>query len=119
MNNIEPINLSKIDEMAEGDLEFKNELVSAIYTSLIDLRTKYIEGSEKEENETIQQIRHKVKPTLALFEIRKLEEVLSQGKLILEKNGFKGEFLIHLETFLDTWEETYEYLRKNVRIESI
>ncbi|MCH7411252.1 hypothetical protein MM239_17780 [Belliella sp. DSM 111904] len=111
MNNNNPINLSRVDEMAEGDVEFKRELLSALHTSLLELRDKYLEGSEKEDNEAIQQIRHKVKPTLAMFEMQKLERIVLQGKVVIEENGFKGEFLSHLESFLDAWQDAYDYLK--------
>ncbi len=114
MNRIPPVNFDRIDEMAEGDMEFRNELITAIHNSLIELKEKYLEGSEEENIETIQQIRHKVKPTLALFEIEKLNDVVLNGKTIIEENGFKGPFLTHLEEFLDAWQEAYEFVKENL-----
>ncbi len=119
MNRIPPVNFDRIDEMAEEDIEFKNELVTAIYNSLIELKEKYLEGSEHEDIEIIQQIRHKVKPTLALFEIEKLNDVVQNGKTILEENGFKGPFLTHLEEFLDAWQEAYDYIKEKQEIKKV
>lgn len=111
MFNTPPINIDRVDEMAEGDNDFKSELIFAIYNSLTELKEKYLEGAEQNDQEIIQQIRHKVKPTLALFEIDRLNEIVISGKEIIEKNGFEGPFHPHMEEFLDAVQEALDHVK--------
>jgi len=86
----ENINLNKVEEMAEGDLEFQSELIRAIYTSIQDLKNKYVEGLTSHNELILQQARHKIKPTLSLFELKKLKAILQEGKDIVSSTGFDG-----------------------------
>lgn len=108
LNNQPPVNFDRIEEMAEGDAEFKAELVSALFKSLSELKEKYLEGSEMKDLEIISQIRHKVKPALALFEIDNLNNIIQEGKEIISEKGFSEDFLIHLEHFLDAVQEAID-----------
>ncbi|MHA7128650.1 hypothetical protein [Algoriphagus namhaensis] len=85
----------KIDEMSDGDLEFKRQLTQAIQSGLVELQEKYEEGRSKQDENIIQQIRHKVKPTLMLFGFEDLLDLLSEGKFILEQHGFGSVFDLH------------------------
>lgn len=100
MNNIYPELNLRILEMAEGDDEFRIELTSAIHTGLLELKSKYTEGIDERDEEVIQQIRHKIKPTIAMFEFDQLGEALQSGKEILESDGFGDAFDSHYQTFL-------------------
>ncbi|WP_041779682.1 hypothetical protein [Belliella baltica] len=117
MSNTPPINFENIDEMADGDADFKAELVAAIYASLIELKEKYLEGAEDQNEETIHLIRHKVKPTLALFEIDKLSNIIQEGKNIIAEKGFKDDFIEHLDAFLDAWQEAFDYISEKIKEE--
>lgn len=103
--------------MADGDADFKAELVAAIHASLVELKEKYLEGSEDQNEETIHLIRHKVKPTLALFEIDKLSNVIQEGKVIIAEKGFKEAFIEHLDAFLDAWQEAFDYINEKMKEE--
>ena len=100
MNNIYPELSLRILEMADGDDDFRIELTAAIYTGLLELKSKYSEGRIEKDQEKIQQIRHKIKPTVAMFDFEPLAECLQQGKEILESEGFGDSFDEHFETFL-------------------
>lgn len=89
----------RIQEMAEGDEEFRIELTQAIYQGLLELKEKYSEGLQEHDMVKIQQIRHKVKPTLAMFDLDLLTDCLQRGKEILEAEGFDGDFKNHFEDF--------------------
>lgn len=106
-----PINFDRIDDMAEGDHEFKTELVFAIYSSLIELKEKYIEGANSKDEEIIQQIRHKIKPTLSMFDMEKLSTIVLSGKDLIAENGFNEDFSRHLDQFLNAVEETLEEVK--------
>lgn len=95
MTQIYPELNLRILEMSEGDEEFQSELTHAIYNGLIDLQTKYREGVEAKNEIIIQQIRHKLKPTLSMFEFDDLIEELQYGKEILESKGFDEDFNNH------------------------
>ena len=100
MSNFYPELNQRILEMAEGDDEFRMELTSAIYNGLLELEAKYSEGLQDRDEVKIQQIRHKVKPTLAMFEFDLLTTSLQEGKIILEKEGFGKSFEAHFYDFL-------------------
>lgn len=100
-----PVNFERVEEMAEGDADFKAELISALYHSLSELKEKYLEGAENQDLEILSQIRHKVKPALALFEIQTVEGIIQEGKIILQEQGFGETFLEHLSLFLDAIDE--------------
>lgn len=101
MSNYYPELNQRILEMAEGDDEFRIELTSAIYNGLLELETKYTEGLVEKDEVKIQQIRHKIKPTLAMFEFDQLAESLLEGKAILESDGFGDAFELHVQDFLE------------------
>lgn len=101
MKQIYPELNLRILEMSEGDEEFQSELTHAIYNGLLDLQTKYKEGVTAKNEIIIQQIRHKLKPTLSMFEFEDLIEELQNGKEILESRGFNEDFDVHF-TSLNT-----------------
>ncbi|WP_373520370.1 hypothetical protein [Aquiflexum sp.] len=117
MLNNYPINFEKIDEMAEGDADFRAELVSALFKSLTELKEKYLEGAELKDMEIISQIRHKVKPALSMFEINKLEKVLQEGKDILTEFGFNEDFLEHLDGFLDAVQDAIDQVSLSLNVD--
>ncbi|WP_290508371.1 hypothetical protein [Algoriphagus sp.] len=86
--------------MSDGDEEFKKELTQAIFAGLKELKQFYSEGMLQRDLEIIQQIRHKVKPTLGMFEFDDLANSLQQGKEILESAGFGIQFQSHYEEFI-------------------
>jgi len=86
-------------DMAEGDEEFREDLTKAIHSGLIELQEKYAEGKQLKDDVIIQQIRHKVKPTLAMFGFDDLSEILIAGKDIIETSGFGDEFDSHFSLF--------------------
>ncbi|HSF55690.1 MAG TPA: hypothetical protein VLA71_18200 [Algoriphagus sp.] len=97
MSNYYPELNQRILEMAEGDDEFRIELTSAIYNGLLELQSKYSEAILEKDEVKIQQIRHKIKPTLSMFEFDQLADSLSEGKVILESEGFGKAFEVHFQ----------------------
>lgn len=81
--------------MADGDLDFKSQLTLAIKNGMEELKLKYEEGMNQKDEGIIQQVRHKVKPTLMLFGFDDLIEFLNEGKAILESEGFGPNFNAH------------------------
>ncbi len=79
-----------ICDMSEGDVEFQKELTLALYKGLMELKEKYAEGSFEKDDFIIQQIRHKMKPTLSMFEFSHIIEELQIGKEIIENEGYEG-----------------------------
>lgn len=88
MAKSENINFNKVDEMAEGDMDFRAELLQALYTSVQDLQAKYVAGLSSQNEEALQQARHKIKPTVTLFQLKKIQGVLLEGKAIINDKGF-------------------------------
>ncbi len=101
MNNFYPELNQRILEMAEGDDEFKIELITAIFNGLVELQTKYGEGILEKDEVKIQQIRHKIKPTLSMFEFEGLIQCLNEGKQIIEGQGFGVAIEVHYKDFLE------------------
>ena len=106
----------RIKEMAEGDEEFRLELTNAIFNGLIELKEKYTEGLLQHDLVKIQQIRHKVKPTLSMFDLNPLTESLSKGKEILENKGFSEEFKLHFEDFSQKVEQAIKEVEMLIRM---
>lgn len=90
---------TRISEMAEGDEDFRSELTLAIFNGLKELLEKYQEGNLESDLVKIQKIRHKIKPTIAMFEFDDLADCLQTGKEILESEGFGGSFEKHFLEF--------------------
>ncbi|WPR76897.1 hypothetical protein [Algoriphagus sp. NG3] len=80
-----------IINMSEGDESFQKELTQAIYLGLLELKDIYTEGSMERDDEKIQQIRHKLKPTLSIFELTHIIDELQVGKEIIESRGFDND----------------------------
>jgi hypothetical protein len=110
MQQISPVNIAKIDEITEGDADFKIELLKAISYSLSELKDKYIEGASQKKVAVIQKVIHKVKPSLLLFEITQINELLNKGKAILEVQGFGPDFSSNMETTLFAIEEAIDFI---------
>jgi chemotaxis protein histidine kinase CheA len=110
MNKTPPVNFDKIQMMTEGDTDFRAELIAAIYASLVELKKTYIEGVSMEDINMIQEVRHKLKPSMELFEINPLNEILSEGKEILEAKGFGYEFTAHFKKFLNAVQDTINFM---------
>ncbi|WP_192350102.1 hypothetical protein [Algoriphagus sp. Y33] len=96
MEQIYPELDQRICEISDGDKEFQKELTLAIYLGLLELKEKYTEGSIEKNDTKIQQIRHKLKPTLSMFELSHIITELQVGKNIIENEGFEGAaFEVH------------------------
>lgn len=95
-----------ISDMADGDKEFEKELTSAIHKGLLELKEVYSEGSIERDEVKLQQIRHKIKPTLAMFELTHIADELQEGKEIIESQGFEGS----------AFSSHYQKLQKNLDI---
>jgi hypothetical protein len=100
MTSYYPELVQRIDEMSDGDEEFRLELTQAIYRGLVELKKVYSEGSQEKDMHKIQQIRHKLKPTLSMFDFELLTHNLQEGKEILESSGFDDRFSSHLTDFI-------------------
>ncbi|MEP0713259.1 hypothetical protein [Algoriphagus sp.] len=92
-------------EMSDGDADFQKQLTMAIHQGLVELKEVYGIGSSKKDEEKIQQIRHKLKPTLSMFELSHIIDELQRGKEIIESDGFEGvrfeSHFLRLEEKLD------------------
>ena len=108
MNNSHPGLKSLIAEMAEGDLEFEQQLTNAIYNGLKELKELYTFGANSKNEEVIKQIRHKTKPTLIIFEFNEIISELQLGKEILESVGFDSSFNPHLNLLIRRIDEALQ-----------
>lgn len=83
------IDYQKIEEMVEGDEEFRKQLLEAISLAIEELKYVYIEALENEDLEALRQARHKIKPTLSLFGLKRMTKVLYGGKKLIIEEGFQ------------------------------
>lgn len=100
MSNTQSELNQRILEMSEGDDEFRLELTTAIFSGLQELKSNYTDGAVAHDELKIQQIRHKIKPTVAMFDFGQLADSLQQGKEILESEGFGIAFESHFTDFI-------------------
>ena len=110
MKTNENINLDKVEEVAEGDKEFQSQLLLAIKTSLEDLKLRYLEGVASRDVTVLQQARHKIKPTLSLFELKRLSAVLRRGKA-LDLSGDSDKVEAHQKDFIAAIEDLLTELK--------
>ncbi len=89
----ENIDYQKIEEMVEGDEDFRRQLLEAIILAIEELRQVYFQALEEENVEAIKQARHKIKPTLSLFGLKRLTKVLYVGKKVILEEGFQHSAL--------------------------
>ncbi|MEN2282201.1 hypothetical protein AAGF08_08685 [Algoriphagus sp. SE2] len=101
---------NKILEIAEGDEEFRIELIHAIQNGLIELKSVYSKGHIEKDEVQIQQIRHKLKPTLAMFEFEDVAAEIQKGKVILEGEGFSENFSSHVSTLDKLLKDAIDYV---------
>ncbi|MBD8489413.1 hypothetical protein IFO69_11725 [Echinicola sp. CAU 1574] len=94
------INMEKVQEMSEGDLAFQKELLLAISNSVSELKERYREAIDRKDEELIHQARHKVRPTVTIFELRNLSEVLEDGRKLIAAAGMDANFDNHFQEFL-------------------
>ncbi|WP_439475413.1 hypothetical protein [Algoriphagus formosus] len=85
-----------------------DRMVTTIFRHSQELRQQYSIGKEKADLDIIQQIRHKVKPTLAMFEFDELSDSLQEGKQILESEGFGVNFESHFKDFTSKLDEVIQ-----------
>lgn len=90
----------RISDAAEGDEEFQHDLTKAIFLGLTELKKVYSEGYIEKDVHKIQQIRHKLKTTLTMFDLDPIMETLQEGKDILESQGFGQEFEAHFNKLI-------------------
>jgi hypothetical protein len=93
------INFDKLIELSDGDKEFQKDLAIALAKGLKEFNIKYLESGENHDFEGIKNIRHKFKPSLLMFEIFTLQQIMIEGKQILEENGFGELFSNHMFNF--------------------
>ncbi|WP_186757860.1 hypothetical protein [Echinicola salinicaeni] len=93
------INFDKVHEMSEGDVAFEKELLHAISNSVKELKERYLQGLDKKDPEILHQARHKVKPTITIFELRKLSFVLENGRNLINTKGLNADLDNHYHLF--------------------
>lgn len=98
--------------IADGDPEFATQLTLAIKQGLEELQAKYTNGIATQSNHELQQIRHKLKPTLIMFEFEELIEELNSGIEILDKYGFGEKVEEHFVRFELLINEDIEVVNK-------
>ena len=97
--NYTNIDYKKIEDMVEDDLDFRNQLLDAIEIAVEELETTYLKGIEDKDAESIKMARHKIKPTLGLFGLKRLSQLLSEGKKLMEEGNFNSCLDEHKEEF--------------------
>lgn len=96
----ENIDYEKIEEMVEGDEDFRSQLLEAIIVAVKELQVSYITGIDSKKEEIIKQARHKIKPTLTLFGLKALATTLRDGKQLIQNGGFGQDLNSHKAKFL-------------------
>ncbi|MBI0397750.1 hypothetical protein [Cyclobacterium marinum] len=97
--NYTNIDFTKIEEMVEDDVDFRNQLLDAIEIAVEELETTYLKGIENKDSNSIKLARHKIKPTLGLFGLQRLSNILSEGKKLMEEGNFNSCLEGHMEDF--------------------
>lgn len=94
------IDYEKIEDMVEGDEEFRTQLLEAILVAVRELQQAYVNGLDTKKEEVIKQARHKIKPTLTLFGLMGLASILGEGKQLIGNGNFEQDLEEHKQKFL-------------------
>ena len=94
------IDFVKIEAMVEDDLDFRDQLLDAIKAAVEELEKAYLKGISEKDPVVIRQSRHKIKPTLGLFDLQRLSTLLANGKRLMAEKGFTEEVEKHKKDFL-------------------
>lgn len=110
----ENIDYGKIEEMVEGDEDFRTQLLEAILVAVKELQVSYLNGIEMEKEDIIKQARHKIKPTLTLFGLKALGSTLGEGKQLILKGGLNQDLNSHKTKFLSVSNAVLEDINKHL-----
>jgi phage terminase Nu1 subunit (DNA packaging protein) len=97
--NLKNIDFLKIEAMVEDDVDFRNQLLDAIKVAVEELEEVYLRGISEKDPNVIKMSRHKIKPTLGLFDLQHLAALLAKGKRLMAEKGFNEEIELHKEEF--------------------
>ncbi len=106
------IDFQKIDDMVEGDADFRKQLLEAIEVALTELENSYLIGIKEKSLPVIKQARHKIKPTLGLFDLERLGVVLGNGKRFMQDHGFGEGLDAHKKEFQDAVHAVLEEVKR-------
>ncbi|WP_162415592.1 hypothetical protein [Cyclobacterium roseum] len=106
------IDFQKIDNMVEGDIDFRKQLLEAIEVALIELENSYLIGIKEKSLPVIKQARHKIKPTLGLFDLERLAVVLGNGKRFMQDHGFGDGIEGHKKEFQEAVHAVLEEVKR-------
>jgi hypothetical protein len=110
----ENIDYEKIEEMVEGDEDFRSQLLEAIIVAVKELQESYITGIDSKKDEIIKQARHKIKPTLTLFGLKALATTLGEGKQLIQRGGFGQDLHSHKAKFLSVTNAVLEDIARKL-----
>lgn len=106
------IDFQKIDDMVEDDVDFRKQLLEAIEVALTELENSYVIGIKEKSLPVIKQARHKIKPTLRLFDLERLGVILGNGKRFMLDHGFGEGIEAHMKEFQEAVHAVQEELKE-------
>ncbi|MFC4871983.1 hypothetical protein [Negadavirga shengliensis] len=109
------IDFQKVEEIVEGDSDFRKQLLEAIILAAQELKEKYLRGIDEKDVERIKQARHKIKPTLGLFDLQKLRMVLGRGKQLFSDNGLNQELDWHKQELAEAIDDLMDEVREQLK----
>jgi hypothetical protein len=80
------LNFEKLLEITEGDKDFMFNLFNSYFKSLADCMSDFEKHLIKEDSEGLKFLLHKIRATIKTFDIRSLEQVLSETILRIEEH---------------------------------
>lgn len=108
------IDYDKVEDMVEGDDEFRHQLFQAIQVAIKELQVAYIAGIKAREFTLLRQARHKIKPTLQLFGLSPVSRVLGEGKRLIASGASNEELAEHLQRFIEMTDELLQEVERNI-----
>ncbi len=80
------IQLDKIYQLADGDVEYQSELISLYIKFLEEFKQEFTQALENRDISLLKAIAHKAKPTVAFLELKNLEQTIEEAKTVLAKS---------------------------------
>lgn len=77
------VNFSKVEKVANGDGQFISRLLTTAIQELHKYRNIYLDAFRKKDEKLLHAMKHKVRPSLQLFNIALLEKEIEKGEMLI------------------------------------
>ncbi|ELR68046.1 hypothetical protein C900_01182 [Fulvivirga imtechensis AK7] len=81
------VDFSKVEKVADGDNQFVTRLLKTAIQELHKYRDIYLDAFRKKDEKLLKAMKHKVGPSLKLFDIALLEKEIEKGEMLINDSS--------------------------------